>query len=162
MPLTDTAIRQAKPADKPKRLADGGGLYLEVSPAGGKLWRFKYRVDGKEKRLALGAYPAVTLKDARERREEAKKQLAAGIDPGAAKQARKAARAEAAGNSLEAVALEWLARREAEWVPSYSVKVRAWLEGDVFPWIGTKPIKDITAPMVLDCLRRVRRPPGFE
>lgn len=155
MPLTDTAIRQAKPADKPRRLADSGGLYLEISPAGGKLWRWKYRIDGKEKRLAIGAYPAVSLKDARERRDEAKRQLAAGIDPGAAKQAQKATRAEAAANSLEAIAREWFAKREGEWVPSYSVKVKAWLEGDVYPWIGATPIKNVTAPMVLDCLRRV-------
>ncbi|WP_397608846.1 Arm DNA-binding domain-containing protein [Silanimonas sp.] len=118
MPLTDTAIRQAKPADKPKRLTDGGGLYLEVSPAGGKLWRLKYRMDRKEKRLAIGAYPAVSLKDARDRRDEAKRQLAAGIDPGAAKQAQKASRAEATANSLEAIAREWFAKREGEWVPS--------------------------------------------
>ena len=155
MPLTDTAIRQAKPGDKPKRLTDGGGLYLEISPAGGKLWRFKYRAGGKEKRLAFGAYPAVSLRDAREQRDDAKRQLAAGIDPGAAKQALKAARAEAAANSLEAIAREWMAQREGALVPSYSVKVKAWLERDVFPWIGAKPIKDVTAPQVLACLRRV-------
>jgi len=162
--LTDTAIRQAKPGTHPKNgdtggkayaLSDSGGLFLDVLPTGGKVWRMKYWMDGKRTKVTFGPYPALSLKDARERRDDARKMLANGIDPGAAKQAQKAARAEAAANSLEAIAREWFAKREAEWVPSYSVKVKAWLEGDVYPWIGAKPIKEVTAPMVLDCLRRV-------
>lgn len=155
MPLTDTSIRQAKPGDKAKRLTDGEGLYLEVSPSGGKLWRLKYRFGGKEKRLSVGTYPAIGLKEARERRTEAKKLLAAGLDPGAVKQAQKAAGGERLANSFEAIAREWFAKREAEWVPSYSVKVKGWLEGDVYPWLGARPISEVTAPQVLECLRRV-------
>ena len=106
MPLSDTAIRNAKPGEKPIRMFDGGGLYVEISPAGGKLWRLKYRIDGKEKRLALGAYPDVGLKEARERREAARKLLADGIDPGENRKAQKATRAERSGNSFEVVARE--------------------------------------------------------
>jgi hypothetical protein len=87
MPLTDTTIRNAKPTERPVRIFDGGGLYVEISPAGGKLWRLKYRIDGKEKLLALGTYPDVGLKDARERRDEARKLLANGVDPGAHRKA---------------------------------------------------------------------------
>src|SRR3569623_1058 len=93
MPLTDTAVRRAKPSVKPVRMFDGGGLYLEVSPTGGKWWRFKYRYDGKEKRLSLGVYPDVTLKEARDRRDSARKLLADQIDPGVHRKAQKAARA---------------------------------------------------------------------
>lgn len=92
MPLTDAAIKNTRPSFKPVRLFDGGGLYLEVSPAGGKLWRLKYRFDGKEKRLSLGAYPAISLRDARERSDDARKLLANGVDPGEAKKAQKLAR----------------------------------------------------------------------
>ena len=98
MPLTDTAIKNAKPADKPMKLFDGGGLYLELSPAGGKLWRLKYRFGGKEKQLSFGAYPAVSLKEAREHRDE---------DPGEAKKALKAAEKERAAHTFEAVARDW-------------------------------------------------------
>ena len=112
MPLTDTAIRKAKPADKPVRMFDGGGLYLEIALTGGKLWRWKYRHGGKEKRLALGAYPAVSLADARERHAEARKLLAAGIDPSEQRKAQKVAGVERAANSFEVVALELLAIRE--------------------------------------------------
>lgn len=92
MPLTDTAIRNAKPADKPVRLFDGGGLYLEIAPSGGKWWRLKYRFGGKEKRYSLGVYPEVPLATARKKRDEAREKLAAGIDPGEAKKAEKGPR----------------------------------------------------------------------
>lgn len=153
MPLTDVAIRKAKPADKPVKLFDGGGLYLELSPSGGKLWRWKYRHGGKEKRLALGAYPAVSLTDARERHAEARKLLAAGIDPGAHRKAEKAAGAERAANSFEVVAREWLGKQK--WVESYRVKVAAWLEKDVFPYIGVRPVAELEAPEFLQTVRRV-------
>src|SRR5690242_21540688 len=108
MPLTDTAIRSAKPRTKPFKLFDGGGLYLEVGPAGGKWWRWKYRYGGKEKRLSFGVYPDVSLKSAREKRDAARQQLAAGIDPG---QARKAGKlAQAGAESFEAIAREWHAK----------------------------------------------------
>lgn len=155
MPLTDTAIRNAKPEDKPARLFDGGGLYLEISPSGGKLWRMKYRHGGKEKRLAFGAYPDVGLKDARERREEARKLLANGTDPGEVKKAQKAAKAERAANSFETLAREWFGRWRTDKAESHSSKVIARLESDVFPWLGGTPVADVSAPMVLAVLRRI-------
>src|ERR1700719_169421 len=113
MPLTDTAIRNAKPSEKPVKLFDGGGLYLEVSPAGGKWWRLKYRIDGKEKRLSLGVYPDVSLKDARDRRDASRKLLADGIDPSENRKAMKSARADKAANSFEVVARGWLGKDSA-------------------------------------------------
>ena len=104
MPLTDAAIRSAKPAEKPQKLFDGGGLYLEIAPSGGKWWRLKYRYGGKEKRISLGVYPDVGLRDARSRREAARKALAQGRDPSAEKQAQKAARVAVHANTFEAVA----------------------------------------------------------
>ena len=110
MSLTDTSIRSAKPQSRTVKMFDGGGLYLEVAPSGGKWWRLKYRVDGKEKRISLGVYPAIGLKEARERREEAKKILAQGIDPSAHKQAVKAAAKAENENIYEVIAREWFAK----------------------------------------------------
>ncbi len=110
MSLTNAAIRNAKPSEKPVKLFDGGGLYLEVSPTGGKWWRIKYRFGGKEKRLSLGVYPDVNLKDARNRRDAARKLLADGIDPGENRKAQKAAKQDRAANSFEVVAREWYAK----------------------------------------------------
>jgi integrase len=155
MPLTDTVIRATKPADKPVRLFDGGGLYLEVSPSGGRLWRLKYRIEGREKRLAFGVYPDVSLKDARMCRDEAKKLLAAGVDPGEAKRAQKSARQERAANSFEAVAREWYERWKTTKAESHYTKVLTRLEKDIFPWLGGKAIAEITAPDVLAVLRRI-------
>ncbi len=155
MSLTDTAIRTAKPAVKPVRMFDGGGLYLEVSPAGGKLWRMKYRFGGKEKLLSFGTYPTLSLRDARERRDEAKKLLANGTDPGAVKKAQKAAAVVASTNSFEAVAREWLEKWRIDKAESHSSKVIARLERNVFPWIGNLPVSGITAPLVLSVLRRI-------
>ena len=106
MPLTDATIRTAKPGSKPVRLFDGGGLYIEISPAGGKLWRLKYRFDGKEKRLALGSYPQITLAEAREKRDQARKLLANGIDPSEHRKEQKAASKELAAHTFEKVARE--------------------------------------------------------
>ncbi len=106
MPLSDTAIRNAKPGDKAKKMFDGGGLYLEIAPSGGKWWRLKYRFDGKEKRLSLGVYPDVSLKNARARRDEARKLLANEIDPSENRKAQKAAKNERAANSFEVIARE--------------------------------------------------------
>ncbi len=155
MPLSDTAIRSAKPSDKPVRLFDGGGLYVEISPAGGKLWRLKYRFDGKEKRLSLGAYPEIGLKDARERREDAKRLLAQGIDPGGVKKAQKAAKAAQAANSFEVLCREWLEQRKDAVEPEQHKKTLARMENDVFPWLGSRPIGDISAAEVLSVLRRI-------
>ncbi len=155
MTLTHTAIVKAKPGQKPIRMYDGGGMYLEVSPAGGKLWRLKYRFHGKEKRLSLGIYPAVSLKDARERRDAARKLLANDIDPSENRKAQKAARADRAGNSFEVVAREWYAKHKPNWAASHAEKIILRLEKDVFPWLGSKPIAELTAPDVLSCLRRI-------
>lgn len=155
MPLSDTTIRTAKPAAKPQRLFDAGGLYLEVSPAGGKLWRFKYRHGGKEKRLALGAYPDTGLKDARDKRDTARKLLAAGVDPGEQRKAAKAAGEERAANSFEVVAREWHAKQSATWVELHASRIMLRLENDVFPWLGSRPIADITAKELLATVNRI-------
>jgi integrase len=155
MPLTNITILKAKPADKPVRLFDGGGLYLEISPAGGKLWRLKYRFNGKEKRLALGIYPDVSLARAREKRHEARTLLADGNDPSENRKAQKAARADRAANSFEVVAREWFAKFKPNWVEAHSDKVIRRLERDMFPWIGGKPVADVGAPDLLACLRRI-------
>ena len=155
MPLSDTTIRTAKPAAKPQRLFDAGGLYLEVSPAGGKLWRLKYRHGGKEKRLALGAYPDTGLKDARDKRDAARKLLAAGVDPGEQRKAAKAAGEERAANSFEVVAREWHAKQSATWVELHASRIMLRLENDVFPWLGSRPIADITAKELLATVNRI-------
>ncbi|MCW0080569.1 tyrosine-type recombinase/integrase [Burkholderia pseudomallei] len=155
MPLTDAEIRNAPAREKPYRLTDGSGMYLEISPAGGKYWRFKYRFAGKEKRLALGVYPEVSGKEARLRRDEARRLLANGIDPGIERKVQKAATVERAANSFEAVAREWFARQSPGWAKSHADKIIARLEKDVFPWLGGRAIAEIKAPEVLAVLRRV-------
>lgn len=155
MPLTDTAIRKAKPADKPVRMFDGGGLYLELSPAGGKWWRLKYRYDEKEKRISLGVYPDTTLSKAREKRDDARKLLADGVDPGENKKAQKNARKAIAANSFEVVAREWLTKQGPKWAPSQANKVSGIFENNVFPWIGARPISEIKPPEILATLRRM-------
>ncbi|AOI66361.1 integrase [Burkholderia territorii] len=155
MPLTDTAIRNAKPADKPVRLFDGGGLYLEVAPSGGKWWRLKYRFGGKEKRYSLGVYPEVTLATARKKRDEAREKLAAGIDPGEAKKAEKRASLLAAAHSFEVVARGWMDERKTTVEPAQHAKTLARMENDVFPWLGKRPIAEIDAPEILVVLKRV-------
>ncbi|SIT51340.1 Integrase [Paraburkholderia piptadeniae] len=155
MPLTDAAVRNAKPGEKPTRLFDGGGLYLEISTAGGKWWRLKYRFNGKEKRISLGVYPAIGLKDARERRDKAKKELAKGVDPGEARKAQKAATLDRAANSFEVIAREWFARQKPGWASGHADKIIQRLEKDVFPWLGGRPVAEIAAPELLTVLRRI-------
>jgi integrase len=155
MPLTDTAIRTAKPTGKPQKLTDGGGLFLLISSKGGKWWRLKYRFEGKEKLLSLGTYPDTSLKDAREKREAARKQLAAGIDPGEHRKAVKAAKTEQTANSFEVIAREWYAKQAPNWAPSHGEKIIRRLERDLFPWLGARPIASITAPDLLEALRRI-------
>lgn len=155
MPLSDTAIRNAKPTAKPRKLTDGGGLYIEVAPSGGKWWRFKYRFEGKEKRLSLGVYPDVGLKDAREKHAEARKLLAAGVDPSANKKAVKAAQGKRAANSFETVAREWFDKHAPNWKENHSSKIIRRLEVDIFPWLGAYPVGDIAAPDLLSVIRRV-------
>ncbi len=155
MPLTDAAIRKSKPAPKARKLSDGGGLFLLIAPTGGKLWRLKYRFGGKEKLLALGAYPHVTLARARQQRDEAKRQLAEGIDPGQLKKAVKSQQVERTSNSFEAVAREWVARHLAERAESHRSRVVSRLERCVFPYLGARPVAEITAPEVLAVARRI-------
>lgn len=154
-PLTAALIGAAKPKAKDYKLFDGGGLFLLVTPTGGKLWQFKYRYDGKEKLLAVGAYPSVTLQDARKRREEAKKLLANEVDPGAFKKSLKSARDAATANSFEIIAREWFVKFTPKWKPTHSEKIIRRLEADVFPWIGSRPINEINAPELLKVVQRV-------
>lgn len=154
--LTDAKIRAAKPAEKPLRLADGGGLYLEISPAGGKLWRWKFRFGGKEKRLSFGQYPDVSLKAARDQRDENRKLLAAGADPSAARQAQKVSRAAASGASFEAIAREWHKTIHTGKVSEgHAARTLIRLEQDVFPWLGSLPIAEVKAQLLLQTLRRI-------
>lgn len=155
MPLSDISIRKAKPAEKAQRLFDGGGLYLEVSPAGGKWWRFKYRFGGKEKRLSLGTYPDTSLAAARDQRDEKRKLLAAGVDPGEQRKAAKAAGDERAANSFEPIAREWHAKQSATWAETHSSRIMLRLVNDVFPWLGNRPIADISARELLVTLNRM-------
>lgn len=155
MPLTDTAIRNAKPADKARKLFDGGGLYLEVAPSGGKWWRLKYRFGGKEKRLSLGVYPDVSLRDARDRRDAARKLLANDIDPSQNRKARKAATVERAANSFEVVAREWFDKHAPNWNANHADRIIRRLERDIFPWIGGRPVAEVTAPELLEVVRRI-------
>jgi integrase len=137
------------------KLFDGGGLYVQIEPTGGKLWRYKYRFDGKEKLLTLGKYPDVPLQEARRRHQEAREQLANGIDPSAVKKAQKLAGAERAANSFEVIAREWFDTWKADKAESHCNKVIARLEKDVFPYIGGRPVAEISAPEVLTVCRRV-------
>jgi integrase len=154
MPLTDPAVRNAKPSSKPYKLTDSGGLYLLVNNAG-KYWRFDYRFVGKRKTLAIGVYPAITLAKARERRDEARKLLAHDTDPSMVKAVQKQTRQQGAANSFEAVAREWHAKKLPGWAPATASRVLRSLEKDMFPWLGALPIKDITAPTLLATIRRV-------
>lgn len=155
MALTDTVIRSAKPASKAFKLSDEKGLFLIVTPNGGKWWRLKYRFDTKEKMLSLGVYPDVGLKDARARRDDARKLLANGIDPSENRKSQKNARAELSANSFEVVAREWFAKYSPGWAKGHADKIIRRLERDIFPWLGNRPIAEITAPELLQSLRRI-------
>lgn len=155
MALTDTKIRQAELRDKPYRLSDAKGLYLEIHPNGSKYWRLKYRFAGKEKRLALGVYPRVSLKDARKACQVAKDQLEQGIDPSQAKKVRRAEQAQAQANNLETIAREWHKQQARQWSESYSAKVLRASERDLIPYLGTLPLDSISPPQLLAVLRRV-------
>ncbi len=155
MPLTDTACKNAKPTEKARKMADGGGLFLLVQPTGGKLWRQAYRFNGKQKLLSHGAYPAVTLQEARAARDAAKALLAKGIDPGEEKKSEKQKAKIEAANSFQAVAEEWFAARKGGWTPAYSERIWRRIEADLFPAIGSTPINAIEPPEVLRAVRAV-------
>lgn len=162
MPLTDTAIRAIKPTSKTAKFFDGGGLYLEVAPSGGKWWRLKYRFQGKEKRISLGTYPTIGLKEARERREDTKKILANGIDPSAQRQAIKVSTTSIDKNSFEVVTREWFDKHVVNLAPSYSKKVRSLFERQIFPVLGAKPIAEVEPTDVLNAARHVEQTGAIE
>jgi integrase len=153
--LSKLLIDKTKPQAKSVRLSDGRGMYLEISPTGGKWWRFKYRFAGKERRISLGVYPDVPLAAAREKREEARRQVAAGIDPGEQRKAAKVALIESTENTFEAITREWFGMFSTRWVKGHADKIIRRLELNVFPWLGSRPIKAIAAPELLAVLRRV-------
>ena len=153
-PLSDTKIRAVKPTDKPQKLFDGGGLFLLVTPTGGKLWRLKYRFGGTEKLLSLGIYPQISLAEIRQKRDQALAMIANQIDPGNIKKAQKAAATEET-DTFEVIAREWYSKFSPSWAASHSNKIIRRLELYVFPWLGNRPIKSITAPDLLTVLRRI-------
>lgn len=158
MALTDLQIKTAKPKDKDYKLTDGEGLFLLVATSGGKRWRFKYRFGGKEKLLALGTYPDISLQEARGKLREARNLLANGFDPSAAKQARKEAlteQAEVVENTFEVVAREWHGKFSVQWTPGHAATIMDRLNRDVFPWLANKPISEIRPLDLLTILRRV-------
>ncbi|NAS98229.1 integrase [Pseudomonas syringae pv. actinidifoliorum] len=160
MALTDTALRNAKPRDKLYRLADAQGLCIEVTPSGGKLWRLRYRFDGKAKMLSLGIYPAITLAQARERREAARKMLAQGVDPSAHKQQEKTAAA-AQVLTMELLAREWYDYNRPRWAPATSSKVLQYLESDIFPVIGRQPASEVQRPELVELVRKIEKREAF-
>jgi len=160
MGLTATAVKKAKSRDKPYKLSDGKRLFILIQPKGGKWWRLKYRFGGKEKSLALGVYPDVSLKRAREKRDDARTQIADGIDPSAKRQAEK--KSKAGAESFEAVAREWIGKFSSNWAESNSIQILGRLEKNVFPWLGDLPTKEITAPEVLQVLRRIEQRGAIE
>jgi integrase len=157
MPLTDTRIRNTKPAAKTCKLSDGGGMYLLVARSGARYWRMDYRFAGKRQTLAFGVYPTVTLATARKHREEARGLLAKNIEPSAARKATKRAAKLSSENTFEVVAREWIAKQRNRLAPRYCALVVARLEADIFPQIGSRPIADIGGPELLQALKKVEK-----
>ena len=154
MPLTDTAIRNAQPKHKAYKLSDGKGMYLLVNQSG-KYFRFNYRFGGKRKTLSLGVFPETSLKEARGKLQNAREMLRNDIDPGLHKKTVKAMKADQQANSFEAVAVEWFAKNQPTWAKGHAQTIISRLRANVFPWIGGRPISEITAPELLTILRRV-------
>lgn len=156
-PLTDTAIKKAKPSTKNTTFFDGGGLFLLVTPSGGKLWRFKYRFAGKEKLLSFGSYPEISLADARQSRSDARKLLAQDIDPGEFRKTHKALNKELSANTFESVAREWHHKFSSagKWSPAHAADILHRLEKDIFPPLGARPISEIKPKDLLTALERV-------
>ncbi|CAG1020901.1 Prophage integrase IntA [Methylococcales bacterium] len=152
--LTDPKCKNAKPREKAYKLSDEKSLYLEIMPNGAKYWRMKYRYGGKEKRLAFGVYPEIGLKDARAKRDDARKLLSDGADPGETRKAMKAAQL-VDSETFEVVAREWFAKNAASWAENHSNRIIRRLERDIFPWLGNAPIGNIDAPKLLGALRRI-------
>jgi integrase len=153
--LTELALKAAKPKEKIYKLADGRGLYIEINPTGSMYWRMKYRYAGKEKRISLGVYPEVSLKNARIALLKAREQLANGVDPSELRKVRKAAQISSATNSFQAVGEEWFSKQKPIWAEKHWTKVQWMLEKNLYPWLGQRPISEITAPELLAVLRRI-------
>ena len=155
MRLSDVSIKKAKPKDKSYKLTDGGGMYILIETTGGKLWRFDYRFEGKRRTLALGRYPDISLQEARTAHGEARNQLARGINPAALKKAQKAAGKKRAANSFEAIAFEWLEVWKTGKSETYYKQVVSRLKRDILPYIGGRPVAEISAPEALAVCRRI-------
>jgi len=161
-PLTDMECRNAKPREKLYKMSDGGGLYLEVTPTGGKHWRLKYYFLGRERLMSLGPYPRIGLSTARKRRDEARERLEAGVDPGAEQQVLKLTAKLAANTTFEGVAREWFEREKLKWVETHAARVIRRFERDIFPHVGTRPISVITTPEILAVLRKIEERGAIE
>ena len=155
MPLTELKCKNAKPKEKAYKLYDARGLYLEITPQGAKYWRFKYQLNDKEKRLAIGVYPEISLAEAREARDAARKLLRDNKDPSMEKQENKRKAALNSENCFEAIAREWLENRKGSWTEGYTTYVLKRLEDDIFPYVGAYPINQVTAAQLLSALRKV-------
>ena len=160
--LTDNAIKNLKAKEKVFRTYDGNGLYIEVSPSGGKWWRFKYRFLSKENRLSLGTYPNISLKQARELRDKYKKMLAEGINPSEDRKSQKLTSIQNSNNSFESVTKEWISKYGKNWAPSHLSKIVRRFEKDIFPFLGKKPISQITALDFLVCVQHIENRGALE
>jgi integrase len=160
--LTDKSIRALRPAAKPYKTFDDRGLYLLTQPNGRRLWRFKYRFAGREKLEAIGIYPETSLAEARERRDDLKRLLSRNIDPALERRQRKIAAAGSIGNAFEDLAREWFQKKSPGWVPKHSSKIIQRLDRDIFPWIGTRPIAELSAPEILSVLQRIEKRGAIE
>jgi hypothetical protein len=152
---TRIKIESVKPSSKRQRIFDGRGLYLEIAPSGGRWWRFKYRFAGKEKRISLGVYPEIGIKEARERRDDARKKLAANIDPGAQRKAEAIALVENKENTFKAIAEEWIRLNANKWSTANTYKITRLFERDIFAWIGDANVNAIQAQELLRVCRRI-------
>ncbi|EOZ4984478.1 tyrosine-type recombinase/integrase [Proteus mirabilis] len=162
MTLTARQVETTKPKEKSYKLFDGGGLYLEVTAKGSRYWRMKYRFGGKEKRLAFGVFPTVTLAEAREMRNQAKKVLATGGDPGEVKKEEKAIQKLSTGNTFEAIAREWHKSKADRWSLRYRDEIIDTFEKDIFPYIGKRPIAEIKPLELLETLRKMEKRGALE
>lgn len=162
MSLTDAKVRSLKASEKQYKVADGRGLFLVITTSGSKYWRFRYRFVGKEKSLAIGIYPDVSLSEARDKAHEARKMLANDIDPGVEKQNKKRARKLAAANTFETIAREWFQKNSTRWIDSHGKRIMNRLEKDVFPFVGKRPITELSAPEILTVLQRIENRGAIE
>ena len=155
MPLNDRQIKNAKPTEKPYKLTDGHGLHLLIKPNGGKYWRLDYAIDRKRKTLAIGVYPLISLAEAREAAENARRDIAAGIDPSAAKQQAKQERQAALLNTFESVAKQWHSKNLPRWKEQHAARIMKYFESDVFPHIGSRPIKELRVSDIKNVIERI-------